>query len=185
MWKRASAAGAAFLTLALSSAAQAGSSDAVVGAIVGAGFGAAIGHSIDGRQGALLGSAIGAVAGTAIANNDDSRDNRIYRDRGDDRGYNGGSYSSGGYYGSTQVRYIPANQPVYAQPVVYSQQVVYTQPVYAQPIAYYPAQPVRVIYNERQYHNHGWKHDRREWRDDSRDDRREWREDRYRDRRWD
>jgi len=67
MWKRASAAGAAFLTLALSSAAQAGSSDAVVGAIVGAGFGAAIGHSIDGRQGALLGSAIGAVAGTAIA----------------------------------------------------------------------------------------------------------------------
>ncbi len=184
MWKRASAAGAAFLTLALSSAAHAGSSDAVVGAIVGAGFGAAIGHSIDGRQGALLGSAIGAVAGTAIANND-SRDERRYRDRNDSYGYSGGNYNSGGYYGGTQVRYIPANQPVYAQPVVYSQQVVYTQPVYAQQVSYYPAQPVRVIYSERQYHNHGWKHDRREWRDERRDDRREWREDRRNDRRWD
>lgn len=146
MWKPAKTMTTAFLTVALSSAAHAGSSDAVVGAIVSAGFGAAIGHSIDGRQGAILGSALGAVAGTALANNNDAE--RDYRDRR-----------------NTRVSYVPVEQPVYAQPV-------YTQPayqaVYAQPVVYYSPQPVRVVYRNDNERAHGWRHEHREWREERR-----------------
>src|SRR5438105_2369484 len=80
--------------------------DALVGALVGAGIRAAIGHNVQGRDGAVVGSAIGAIAGASIAANASSH------------------YDSGYYEGPATV-YAPA--PVYygVAPTYYQAAPVY------------------------------------------------------------
>src|SRR5437588_2335148 len=80
--------------------------DALLGALVGAGVGAAIGHNVHGRDGAVVGSAIGAIAGASIA-------------------VSSQSYYDNGYYAAPATVYAPA--PVYygAAPTYYQAAPVY------------------------------------------------------------
>jgi hypothetical protein len=66
--------------------------DALLGAVVGAGIGAAIGHNVHGHDGAIVGGAIGAIAGASIAANSPP-------------------YNDSGYYTAPATVYAPA--PVY------------------------------------------------------------------------
>ena len=72
--------------------------DALLGALVGAGIGAAIGHNAHGRDGAVVGGAIGALAGASIA-------------ASSDRYYDEGYPVSPVYYGAPSTYYQTA--PVY------------------------------------------------------------------------
>lgn len=139
------AAVAATLAAALPTQSSA-SGDPVLGALVGAGIGAAIGHHVDGRNGAWVGGALGALTGASIAANSG--------------GYYDGRYagppdayypSAPGYYGPPTPYYEPA--PVYSGPpaVVYAPRPVYgrSYPVYVR--SYQPRPP-----------NDG----RNDWRDD-------------------
>ena len=54
------------LALGLLSSGAALADDAVLGALIGAGAGAVVGHSVGGRDATIIGGAIGAAAGAAI-----------------------------------------------------------------------------------------------------------------------
>ena len=88
--------------------------DGLLGAVVGAGIGAAIGHNVHGHDGALVGGAVGAIAGASLATQSLS-------------------YYDGGYYVARPIVYTPA-------PTHYAAAPAYTQavPVYdAQPWVQY------------------------------------------------
>ena len=72
---------------------SASAADAVIGGLLGAGIGAAIGHNVSGHDGAIIGGVLGAVAGSAIGSNG-------HYDRGGyyDRGYYDTGYYDSGYY---------------------------------------------------------------------------------------
>ena len=106
------AATAAALTVgaaALPSQAQA-NDNGLLGAVVGAGIGAAIGHNVHGRDGALVGSAIGAIAGASIAAQSSSRYDGWYYAAPADV-YAPDYYAAPVYYGAAPTYYAPA--PVY------------------------------------------------------------------------
>ena len=71
-------------TAAVATLSTSASADPVIGGLLGAGIGAAVGHNISGRDGAIVGGVLGAVAGSAIGANDG-----YYNDRG----YVGTSYA--------------------------------------------------------------------------------------------
>lgn len=156
---------AGLLSMSITGPALAGS-DAVAGAIIGAGLGVAIGHSIDGRDGAVIGGSLGAVAGAVLAGDRDDRYRHPHRDR--------------------HVHHVRYVEPVYAYAprhvvhyrpapvVVYRPQPVRYQP---RPVVYYPA-PKHVSRVEyRSYKDYGPRYQ-------SKDDRSDWRRD-YRGRHWD
>ena len=70
---------AATLSLGLLSTTTAMADDAVWGALIGGGAGAAIGHSVNGRNGAVVGGALGAATGAAIGSQYDNRPRTEYR----------------------------------------------------------------------------------------------------------
>ena len=113
-------------------------SDQAAGAIIGAGTGAIIGHSIDRGDGAVVGGILGAIIGAAIADDDDD-------------------------YGRRRVVVRQPARPVYGPPpvVVYDAPPVryVPQPVY---VNVRPAPPVYV------YERFERRHDRREDRRDDR-----------------
>jgi hypothetical protein len=106
-------------TAALTNPAQA-HDNGLLGAVVGAGIGAAIGHNVHGRDGALVGGAIGAIAGASIAANSSSY-------------YDDGYYAPPAYYGPATTYYEPAT--TYYEPTT----------TYYQPASVYYSQP-RVRY---------------------------------------
>jgi hypothetical protein len=113
--------GATVATGTLSTAASA-QGDPVLGGLIGAGIGAAIGHSVNGSNGAWVGGALGAVTGATIA----AGSGGYYGN-----GYYAPSpgYAAPGYYGGGAAYYAPA--PAYYAPpaVVYRPRpVVYVQP---------------------------------------------------------
>ena len=86
--------------------------DPFLGGLVGAGIGAAIGHSVNGSNGAWVGGALGALTGASIAAN------------------------SGGYYGNGYVAppiaFVPPAPVFYGPPaVVYRPRPVFFVPRYA------------------------------------------------------
>jgi len=126
--------------------------DPFLGGLVGAGIGAAIGHSVNGRDGAWVGGALGAVTGASIAANSGH-----YGD-----GYYGDGYSGGGYYGPSPgyaapvSTYYGAAPAYFAPPRVFAPRRVFVRaPVYVAPPvvvvrsrpfvvnAYGPRHPVR------------------------------------------
>lgn len=128
----------AMATATLSPPASAG--DPFLGGLVGAGIGAAIGHSVNGRDGAWVGGALGAVTGASIAAN-----SGYYGD-----GYYGGGYAApvSAYYGAAPAYYAPPR--VYAPRRVFVRPPVYVAPpvvvVRSRPFvvnAYGPRYPVR------------------------------------------
>lgn len=88
--------------------------DPVLGAVLGAGVGAAIGHGANGRDGAVVGGALGAVAGAAIAAN-----SRGY--------YDSGYYEASPYPSASTVYYGPTPQYYGAPAVLYDVQPVYVR----------------------------------------------------------
>src|SRR5436305_11630093 len=110
-------------TAALPSQAHA-NDNGLLGAVVGAGIGAAIGHNVHGHNGALVGGAIGAIAGASIAAQSSS-----YYDRG--------------YYAAPADVYAPATE-YYAAPEYYSAPAYYgaTSTYYAPAPTYYAPAPV-------------------------------------------
>ncbi len=133
-------------TATLSMEASAG--DPVLGALLGGGVGAAIGHNINGRDGAWVGGALGAVTGASIAAN-----SRGYYDSGY---YVNNGYYGGAYYGNANTYYAPA--PVYYAPpsVYYAPAPVY----YARPAVVYRSAPVYVRSYQPRYvdYGRGWGH---------------------------
>ncbi len=133
----------------------ASASDELAGALIGAGSGAIIGHSIDRHDGAVVGGVIGAILGAAIADDDDRRPVRVHR--------------------------LPP--PVYEQPY-YVETYYRPAPVvvYTTPRVRYVSQPVYVNVGPGPYY---WKHHRdgrydqnrdrdRDHRNDGRGDRSRW-----------
>ncbi len=91
--------------------------DPALGALLGGTIGAAIGHGLDGRDGAIVGGVLGVVAGASIAANSHGY-------------YAPGYYGPTAYYSPAPVYYAP--RPYYrVAPVRYAPRpvVVYTQPV--------------------------------------------------------
>ena len=131
----------------------ASANDPILGALVGAGIGAAIGHNVHGRDGAWVGGALGAVAGASIAANA----NGYY-----DRGYYGPqavySSSSPAYYGASAAYYEPA-------PIYYAPAPVY----YGPPARFYRPRPVYVQSYQRSYpaYGRGYERGRHDWRDNN------------------
>lgn len=121
----------------------ANASDEVAGALIGVGAGALIGHSIDRCDGAVIGGILGAMVGAAIADDDDDHRRVVVRDP------------------PRRLTPPPAvvfrpDRPVYGPP----------------PVVVYEAAPrvryVRPVIVEAHPMPYGWRHDRRDWRDDDR-----------------
>ena len=91
-------------------------SDQAAGAIIGAGTGALIGHSIDRGDGAVVGGIIGAILGAAIADDDDDYNRHRVVVRQPPRYYGPPPVI---VYEAPRVRYMP--QPVFVEsrPVPY------------------------------------------------------------------
>jgi hypothetical protein len=100
--------------------------NALLGGLIGAGIGAAIGHNVHGRDGAVVGGAIGAIAGASI-------------------GARSTTYYDGGYYPAPASVYAPA-PGYYGEPVYYGEASTY----YGAAPAYYP----RVQYAPRIDYDH-------------------------------
>ena len=112
--------------------------DELLGALVGAGIGAAIGHNVQGRDGAVVGSAIGAIAGASIAANSPS-------------------YYDSGYYVTPATVYAPA-------PVYYGAASAYYQPAtvyYPRPRVNYAPRFDYAHYYGPRYIDHGRSNDHR------------------------
>lgn len=134
---RIAALGVSVLSLALLPAAHA--SDAVVGAMFGAGAGALLGQAFGGRDGAIAGGVIGALAGAAH-----SAPDPVVRV-------------------APPVVYHP--QLVYTAPGPYYAPAYGVHPVYgpaygavAPPVVVYRSAPVVVINQGRPPHHHGYRH---------------------------
>ncbi len=83
-------------------------SDQAAGAIIGAGTGAIIGHSIDRGDGAVVGGILGAIIGAAIADDDDDYGRRVVVRQPPRPVYGPPPVV---VYDAPRVRYVP--QPVY------------------------------------------------------------------------
>src|SRR4051812_43774124 len=168
-------------TATLSTTASA--ADPVLGAIVGGGMGAAIGHGVNGHNGAWTGAAIGSVLGAAVA----ADQNRYYGD-----GYYGAPGPS--YYGQSNGYYAPAPAPAYydSGPAYYGPPAVAYQPAPVYVAPYYGPR-VTYTYVDSHYRGgryydgrhdgrwNGYRHDVRSdgYRHDGRGEtRRQWRDDR-------
>ena len=82
--------------------------DPVVGGLLGAGAGAAVGHSISGRDGALVGGALGAAAGYQIG-----------------RHYGQPRHHHVRYYRQRPVRYYHSPARLYSAPAYYAPRPAY------------------------------------------------------------
>lgn len=129
----------------------------VVGALIGAGVGSALGHSVGGRNSTAIGGVLGAMTGAAIASNP-YRDDYYGRPV---RVQNNYYTQPSGYYGDAQ--------PVYSAPPVYN------PPVYYNPGAVYVAPPAAVVY---QSYPDDYESRHARWHE------REWREQRHREHEW-
>ncbi len=122
------------LLIAVGSTSAAYADDQGVNTLLGAAVGAAIGHGINGRDGAIVGGVLGAAVG-ASANTYDQR--RYY-----------GSPPATTYYSAPTTTYYAAPEPTYyAQPApaYYARPPVYVEPA---PV-YYRSAP--IVVEERYY----------------------------------
>ncbi len=115
---------------------QAHASDEFAGALIGAGTGALIGHSLNRQDGAAVGGILGAMVGVAIANDRDDRRTVIVRQ-------------------PPRVVYAPPPVVVYERPR-------YVQPVVVEARPFPPAWG--VYRHERWEERHEWRDDRRDSR---------------------